>query len=179
MKYYTGVGSRETPNEVLTEMETLARVFAKVGWTLRSGAAPGADTAFERGCDSENGLKEIFLPWRRFNKSLSMLYPPKLEAYNIAKSVNLGHFDYLKPTIQHLLARNAHQVEGWELNQKSNLLVCWTPDGCRNIEERTKQSGGTGTAIALACRVGVPVYNLYHEEDLHRLLDKINEYRVS
>lgn len=175
MIYYTGVGSRVTPNDVLDTMRTIARALGKFGWVLRSGGAPGADMAFEEGCDEVNGPKEIFLPWKRFNKNNSPLYPPKPEAYQIARSVNLDHFDYLKPTIQHLLARNAHQVEGWDLNKKSKLLICWTPDGCKSIETRTKQSGGTGTAIAIAYRVAVPVYNLYWQADYEALLDHIDK----
>lgn len=59
--YYAGIGARSTPNKVLTIMEKLGGLFAKKGFILRSGAAEGADSAFEKGCDLENGHKEIFL----------------------------------------------------------------------------------------------------------------------
>ena len=91
MKYYTGVGNRNTPADILEDMEQIARVFARLGWVLRSGGANGADSAFELGCDIENGLKEIYLPWKGFNNNNSPCYPPKQEAYDIAKSVNPIH----------------------------------------------------------------------------------------
>ena len=52
---YSGIGSRETPDNVLVVMEKLGAAFAKKGFVLRSGGADGADSAFERGCDSANG----------------------------------------------------------------------------------------------------------------------------
>ena len=49
MKYYTGVGSRETPQEVLSLMREYSRIMALLGWSFRSGGANGADTAFYDG----------------------------------------------------------------------------------------------------------------------------------
>lgn len=49
---YTGIGSRETPAEILEIFEHLGAWFAKKGYTLRSGHADGADAAFENGCSS-------------------------------------------------------------------------------------------------------------------------------
>ena len=71
MKFYTGIGSRETPPEILEMMKDIASKLELLGWTLRSGGAPGADTGFENGVKS---LKEIYVPWRGFNGSDSELY---------------------------------------------------------------------------------------------------------
>lgn len=65
-RYYAGVGSRETTAEVLLRMKAMAATFAKRGWSLRSGHAEGADTAFFRGADAVGGKMEIFLPWSGF-----------------------------------------------------------------------------------------------------------------
>lgn len=66
---YAGVGSRETPHEILALMTDVAKILGQHGWTLRSGGARGADTAFE---DGAKGFKrEIYLPWRGFNGHLS------------------------------------------------------------------------------------------------------------
>ena len=59
---YAGVGSRSTPAKVLQWMESIGRAMAEAGMVLRSGAAEGADSAFERGCDSVGGDKRIYLP---------------------------------------------------------------------------------------------------------------------
>ena len=56
---YAGVGSRSTPAKVLQWMEWIGRGMAEAGMVLRSGAADGADSAFERGCDSVGGDKRM------------------------------------------------------------------------------------------------------------------------
>jgi predicted Rossmann fold nucleotide-binding protein DprA/Smf involved in DNA uptake len=58
--FYAGIGARETPDDVLHLMYLLGRKLATDGYVLRSGHADGADLAFEKGCDSVNGRKEIF-----------------------------------------------------------------------------------------------------------------------
>lgn len=58
--FYTGVGSRETPNKVIDLMYRIAKFLAERNWILRSGGAVGADKAFENGCDNVNGKKEIY-----------------------------------------------------------------------------------------------------------------------
>lgn len=81
MMYYAGVGSRETPQDVLKIMWKIGRYLALNGYTLRSGGgAKGADTAFENGCDSVRGSKEIF--YANNNKGTLML----AEAYTCGRT---------------------------------------------------------------------------------------------
>lgn len=54
---YAGIGSRETPRSILDLMTAIARKLEALGYTLRSGGATGADTAFEEGVER---LKEIY-----------------------------------------------------------------------------------------------------------------------
>ncbi len=54
---YAGVGSRLTPMPILGLMRKLGFRLAELGYTLRSGAADGADAAFEAGCDEAGGSK--------------------------------------------------------------------------------------------------------------------------
>lgn len=75
MIYYTGVGSRECPAKILERLEEIGRLLAVNGFTLRSGAARGADSAFEKGCDSRQGKKEIFLPCVGFNGNKAPMVP--------------------------------------------------------------------------------------------------------
>lgn len=52
---YTGVGARATPRPVCERMTSLASTLERLGYVLRSGAADGADAAFESGVvDSAN-----------------------------------------------------------------------------------------------------------------------------
>ncbi len=62
---YAGIGSRQTPPQLLELMTRAATALASQGWTLRTGMAPGADQAFYRGA-REHGPVELYLPWPGF-----------------------------------------------------------------------------------------------------------------
>lgn len=164
--YYTGVGSRETPLEVMETMCRLAEWFDLCGFTLRSGGADGADTAFESGA---SGNSHIYLPWPGFNDRLVFrMSRPSLDAFRLAQSVH-PNWDRLGSGARSLHARNCHQVLGDNLDAPSAFLVCWTSDGCSSDLNRSRSTGGTGTAIALASRSRVPVFNLQSPTTLSRL----------
>ena len=77
MDYYAGVGSRDTPDHILNTMHHIGAYLATQGWVLRSGAANGADTFFEKGALHVGGEAEIYLPWKGFNHHKSELHPGK------------------------------------------------------------------------------------------------------
>ena len=147
MKYYTGVGSRATPLPVLEQMTKIAELLASKGYTLRSGGAVGADTAFEKGAGDD---KEIWLPWNNFNNNSSKLLPSK-QAFEIASHIH-PKWSVLKDSVKSLHARNVHQVLGIDLQTPSNFLICWTEGGAI--------IGGTATSIKLAINNRIPVLNL-------------------
>lgn len=161
MKYYTGVGARKTPKEVLEIMTLTARWLEAKGWILRSGGAQGADTAFEQGIFSNR--KHIF----RANHATE-------EAMEIAKKFHPA-WEKMTPYAQKLHGRNAFQVLGLDLETPSKMLICWTPDGCISHQERTISTGGTGTAISIASAYHIPVFNLQREEHRDRILQAIRE----
>lgn len=159
MKFYAGIGSRRTPEEVLQRMRSLARQLAQLGYVLRSGAADGADAAFESGCAAAGGAMEIWLPWRGFNGHADTgLYPSKAHA-DLAKTVHPA-WERLSRGPQALHSRNVGQVLGADCATPVEFVLCWTPEGCQAESERTRDTGGTGTAIVLADRRGIPVFNL-------------------
>lgn len=168
-RFYTGVGSRETPPEVISTMQALSSWLNLMGYTLRSGAAAGADTAFELGA---HGDSHIYTPWPRFSTRPVRSTCATLGAYNMAATVHPA-WNKLTPGARSLHARNCHQVLGDDLDTPSRFLVCWTPDGCNSERTRTRGTGGTATAIVLACRHGVPVYNLRTDGALAALEDFI------
>ena len=176
MKYYAGIGSRETPADVLQAMTQLGRLMARKGFILRSGHAPGADQAFEEGCDMEQGMKEIFLPWRNFEGSDSSFHQPSLEAAELASTVHKG-YPYVSHGAQKLIARNMHQILGFGLTTPVALVICWTPDGCISEQTYTKKTGGTGSAIALASRHNIPVYNLFNQPNIDEMFEFIKSVR--
>ncbi len=166
---YAGVGSRQTPDDVLEKMREFAYHAAKRGWVLRSGAAEGADHAFEQGCDDAQGKKEIFLPWPRFNGHQSHLATPSDGAVRVASEIH-PTWKFLRKPAQMLVARNMHQVMGPQMREAVVCLVCWTPDGCESFKTYSRATGGTGTAIALASLNNVPIFNLQNTD---RYIDAI------
>lgn len=148
--YYAGIGSRRTPPDILDKMKVIGYVLATEGFVLRSGAAEGADSAFEKGCDLAKGEKEIYLPWQSFNKSKSQRYPSSDKAFLIAERYHPA-WRKLTQTARDLHARNSHQILGSDMNTPSSFVVCYSPG-----------TGGTEQAIRIAESLKIPVYNLYN-----------------
>ena len=163
MKYYAGVGSRETPQDVLKTMWKIGNYLATKGHILRSGGAKGADTAFESGCDSAFGSKEIF--YANNNKGTLMLAEAIPIAEQIASSVHPA-WDRCNEYARKLHTRNVAQVMGADLKHPVDFLVCWTKNG--------KKIGGTSTAISIAEMNNIPVFNLYFESDLQKLRELVS-----
>jgi hypothetical protein len=149
-------------------MVAVARKLNGLGWTLRSGGAEGADTAFEAGAGS---AIEIYRPRGDQRKPHHQaLYADSLwtEAMQAAASVHPAWgrcSDFAKA----LHARNAFQILGADLRTPSRFVVCWTPDGAKTDHDCTHQTGGTGTAIRLADRAAIDVFNLRCPEDAERI----------
>lgn len=181
MKYYAGIGSRETPPEVIRQMKVWGKVLAESGYTLRSGGADGADSAFEQGCDLVKGPKEIYLPWKGFNRSKSQLFEITDDALEMAKQVYGKRWIFLRRPVRRLHARNLYQVLGATLDNPSSFVLCWTQDGCINAATRTKETGGTGQAIACATMYPslyeIPVFNLKNPDAHNQLIEFLNESR--
>lgn len=150
MNAYAGIGARITPPEVLILMQKVGKFLAKEGFTLRSGGAKGADTAFEQGCDEVGGAKEIFLPWKCFNGHSSKLYGHTQAAYKMAKLYH-PKWEFLLPTVREMMARNSHQVLGLDLNDPVKFICCWTKNGMVD--------GGTGQALRIANALKIPIVN--------------------
>lgn len=174
VKLYAGIGSRETPEDVLEIMKRIAEVLAQKGLTLRSGAAPGADQAFEVGCDKVKGKKEIWLPWEGFNEHPSH-HVPTLKHLEYASKIH-PVWDRLSQGVRKLHARNVGQVFGYNLNTPVEFVVCYTSDGAETASEVTSKTGGTGTAIKIASQNNIPVFNLGKKDVLDRINDFIKQY---
>ena len=140
-------------------MDYLGWRLARNGYLLRSGAAPGADTAFETGCTRAQGQKEIWVPWSGFGDRCEPDYLPLDEHFTLAQDLH-PKWQSLSAAARKLHARNVGQILGADLASPVDFVVCWTPDGCDQDSSRTAATGGTGTAIALASRHGIPVFNL-------------------
>ena len=170
-KFYAGVGSRETPPEILDLMTEAARWLRREGWILRSGHAPGADWAFEQGAEKDS---VIYLPWPSFGQVKYQDDPgrPVLgEAICLPRSALFVRYEILvkdrihsrarSDSVKMLHGRNHAQIFGHlETEPASAFVLCW----CEEVGG--KPQGGTATAVKLARKHGIPVYNLWLPEDL-------------
>ena len=158
---YAGVGSRQTPEDVLAVMKSFAQVMALRGWTLRSGAAKGADSAFESGSQ----LKEIFLPFKGFNGSDAPHHELQPRCFEIASRVHPA-WSSCTDFAKRAHARNVYQVFGVTLDCPVAMVVCWTPDGSLDAMHHT---GGTRTATVLAQQAKIPVFNLANTDHMEQV----------
>lgn len=155
MKAYAGIGSHETPQVVCDEMRRIARYLVSC-YTLRSGGADGADTAFEQGCDDMGlGSKQIFLPWKGFNGNGSLLFRVGEDAMVEAKRFHPNWYG-LQSAGRCLMGRNAYQVLGLGLDDPVKFILFWTKDG--------KASGGTGQALRMAKFYKIPTFCIGRDE---------------
>lgn len=166
MKYYTGIGSRETPIDIQNLMTRLAITLANYNWILRSGGAEAADHAFEIGATK----KEIYLPWDGFNNKYAdgisyLIIPETEQAREFVYDYHPSGL-YLKPGPFKLMVRNTYQVLGADLRTPSEVVFCWTVDG--------KASGGTGQALRIAKDYKIRIVNLFHPHQLDEWLEEIN-----
>lgn len=169
MPIYAGIGSRRTPPHILELMTECGRLLAAGGWTLRSGGADGADTAFANGAYECAPKVEIYLPWGRYNEHrVARLYSPTAAAYTLSGRHHPA-WDRLSPEERTLHARNAHIILGPNLDDPVRMVVCWTPDG--SLNGRGPKSGGTGQALRIAVSEAprAEVFNLAREDHRTRV----------
>jgi hypothetical protein len=155
-KFYTGIGSRQTPADVLDLMRRAAAYLAADWWVLRSGHAAGADRAFEEGAD---GKAVVYLPWEGFGCAsygddpgrpvLGRAHVPCLHTLraNYRMLQDLGIRSRAAPgqAVMKLHGRNVCQVLGHaEDPTQSTFVLAWCP------EVDGVPRGGTATAVLLA-----------------------------
>lgn len=166
------IGSRETPNNILSLVIRLSRILAKQGKICRSGGAPGMDAASESGFPFSQ--KEIFIPWNGFNDRFvrdGYLLP----FHNFDKCLKIAskihpRWDSLKLSHKKLHARNVYQILGKDLNLKSNLVLLYAPI------ENNSVKGGTRTGFELARKLNIPCLNLYDENVRNSVIEYLEFY---
>ena len=158
---YAGIGSRDTPLEVLETMTSLAQVLGELGYILRSGGADGADAAFYAGASKS----EIFTPWRSYNHWYDDATVVQGEDYENYAAKFHPAWNKCSEGAKKLHARNVAIILGETGREPVDFVVCWTKDG--------GPTGGTGLGIRIAQHHNIPVFNLYYEDCLQKLSDFI------
>lgn len=162
-RFYAGIGSRQTPPEVLSLMQRVAAANERRGEVLRSGGAQGADQAFQRGVADPSNM-EVYLPWEGFEGFRSG--QPGMRLYSAMPGAEaavdsaiahhpLGSGLQDRKGLMALMGRNSMQVLGPDLNSPSAYVLGWAP------VQHGRPIGGTSQAFRVADAAGVPVINLF------------------
>jgi hypothetical protein len=176
---YAGIGSRETPQEVLKQMTEVAKYLDGIGYTLQTGFTfknketgldeEGADKAFSDG--SQN--KVLFGPSSIRNTVKGVA---SLESYDgnvtnisneIVKEIHPAP-DRLKPGAVKLMARNTNQIFGKNLDSTVDFVLFYA----KETDNPLRPKGGTGQAVEMARRKGIPTINLANS-NWKQELDKV------
>lgn len=141
---YAGIGSRETPVEIKDKMTKIAQKLEKLGYTLNTGKVSwgddGADQAFAKGTDK----KELFGPETANNVTRV-----------IAKEIHPNP-NALKNTVLNLMASSTNQVFGKNLDTPVDFVLYYAKPSNNPI----RPQGGTGQAVEMANRKGIPTINM-------------------
>ena len=178
-RFYAGIGSRETPEDILALMYRLARVMGNEGWTLSTGGAKGADEAFFSGAlASDQPKAEIYLPWKTFrpdhtdpscepvidcvpeyvvstHPSDKAIALAKLNWVSSSDPESSRRWDSMGDGFKALHGRNMEVILGSGLNAPVDLVICWTKNGM--------PMGGTATALSVAMDKEIEILNLRNQ----------------
>jgi len=196
-KPYTGIGSRDTPEEMLLLQWHMGRVLCDQGWHGFSGLALGSDTKFYQGAlASERFTVDSFtniIPYSGFKSTKECTVrhyhdPSK----NIFAFDRLPEQDQMKAYWLGIGARGGTFMlkDLWKLKKREwpagvalhsrNAMQLLDLDlmtrsrfvhcWATPIGNKGRVKGGTGTAVALALHLGIDVINLATRDGLKRTL---------
>ena len=166
MKLYAGIGSRNTPHIVLVNMALIALKLEGAGWTLNSGGAKGADSAFAKGAGTN---VNIYIPWKSYNglgqhiRSIVITNLGPLEDYRALAQEHHPNWSACSQGARLLHTRNSAIILHPE---PVKFVLCWFDP---------LHPGGTGQGIRLALSRNIPVFNMYYPDWLNLLTDLVKE----
>lgn len=187
-RWYAGVGSRETPQDVWDLMYQIGFYMAYSGWGLSSGGAvrkpdgpagtDSADDGFLRGalaCPNLNPatMLRIYLinsRWEHYKPDPARgFYSSRdfTETWDKASEIALGvrgSWEGLKADGIALHTRNVFQCMGHDLVSPVRETICWA----QPVGRQGMVKGGTNTAVKLSLARGISVMNLYTDEARER-----------
>ena len=145
---YAGIGSRQTPQEILEEMTETSKMLESYGYTLNTGVTfkgkeEGADAAFSRGTNKKN----LFAPEKATDREMQ-----------IAKEIHPNWEALVRkgPGGAKLMARNTNQIFGENLDTPVDFVLFYAEEVSGSIRPK----GGTGQAVEMARRKGIPTINM-------------------
>ena len=153
---YAGIGSRETPPQVLNRMGRLAMILESRGWHLRTGGANGADAIFAQSVGPST--KTIYLPWNGYNDLEAGQGPNEvMDTGQTRKAMEVFYEHHPAPSkcsygAKKLHSRNVAIILGPNQDEHARAVICWTKDGMLK--------GGTAMGIRIAESKNIPVFNM-------------------
>lgn len=159
----TIVGSRESPQWALQALQMAGDWCRTNKVFVRSGGAPGADLAAQRGA-LEYCL--VYEPWKNFaprfyapgcSYNSQYVVPPFTpELDNLARRHH-PTYDRLSDPVKKLMMRNGCQVLGLKLNNPSRGCLYYAP------MQGGTEKGGTRQAASISREAKVPCLNLFYQ----------------
>lgn len=141
---YAGIGARSAPPAIQKVLTEVARRLEGLGYTLQTGDAKGADAAFAAGASN----KKVFTAKHATNQTRAIAR----EIHPNPQALSAFPLD--------LMARNTNQLFGANLDSPVDFVLVWTEDGAESTADRSMKTGGSGQAIDMAARKGIPVINV-------------------
>jgi len=170
---YAGIGSRETPQKVLDLMTEAAKYLEGIGYTLNTGktftAKPSSDPKYqaqyeERLAFSKKHNGKVGLDEEGADRAFS-LGATKKNLFGVDKPVGQREMavmqeihpnpSALKEGAKKLMARNTNQVFGENLDTPVDFVLFYAQE-----TKGIRPEGGTGQAVEMARRKGIPTINM-------------------
>lgn len=161
-KIYTGIGARNPKIAVQEIINYISATLAKKDYILYSGGAPGCQTCFEKGCDENYGMKNIFIPWKGYNNSTSPLVSWGRKVTPTSSPL-VTKWEQMAPEIRYIHIRNIQLLLGYNLDKPTKFVISWFP----------YLSYEYGTIMKYAKHFNIPVFNIFIATDLKYFLDHI------
>jgi hypothetical protein len=156
---YAGIGNRNTPGHILALMQRVATRLEKHNYTLMSGGAKGADSAFASGTKHKRiWTAAEMIEFDRNNNRGYTFHRDKAEEHHPA-------WWRLTPYVQWLMVRNVYIILGTNYWSSVKFVLCYAEDETR---------GGTSHSLRIARAYNIPVYNLA-KSDPHKTLLQLKE----
>ena len=170
MDLFSGIGSRKTPLEICKIMTRIGEKLQEKGYILRSGAAIGADKAFEKNVKPKNKCIYTVKNFDYSQENYDFCYNELISVWD--KSLNFDDYENYKKI---LLLRDINQVLGSKntVLEKSKFLITWTPHEKYELSP-PNSVGGSRIAIRCALKHGIKVHNLVNPATLNLVKTWLN-----
>ena len=171
MKVYAGIGSRKLAKEEIGLCYALGALLATKGYTLRTGAAQGADKAFAEGSLSVGGRVILCLPWDSYERGWVQWAKEHGAVVRVLQDTDERAFlsvDKYHPAPHRLSSgAKALHARNWLIVAGVDFVVAWPKPN------QYGALGGTGQGIKIAQSKNIHVTNMNDPKQFNRILEKM------